>query len=94
MIPGAGEAAMLTFILVTSVVAGLLALAAIGFWLWMLVDCAMNESDEGNTRLIWVLIILFVHVIGAILYFFFQRRKRLSGGAAPGSAPPPPARPI
>ncbi len=85
---------MLSFILVTSVVAGLLVLAAIGFWFWMLVDCAMNESDEGNTRLIWVLIILFVHVIGAILYFFFQRRKRLSGGAAPGCAPPPPARPI
>lgn len=86
---GPGEAAMLSFILIASAVGGILLLAAIAFWLWMLVDCAMNESDEGNTRLIWVLIIIFVHFIGAVLYFFFQRRRRLRGEAAQGSRPPP-----
>jgi len=86
---GPGEAAMLSFILIASAVGGILLLAAIAFWLWMLVDCAMNESDEGNTRLIWVLIIIFVHFIGAVLYFFFQRRRRLRGEGAQGSRPPP-----
>jgi len=80
---------MLSFILVASAVGGILLLAAIVFWLWMLVDCAMNEGDEGNTRLIWVLIIIFVHFIGAVLYFFFQRRRRLRGEGAQGSPPPP-----
>jgi hypothetical protein len=28
------------------------------FWVWMLVDCATKESNEGNTKVIWILIIL------------------------------------
>ncbi len=90
---GAGEAVVMTTVLVISVVTGLLILAALAFWLWMLVDCAMNESDEGNIRLIWVLIIIFVHFIGAILYFFFQRRKRLGQAGGAGAAAPPPSNP-
>ncbi len=90
---GAGEAVVMTTVLVISVVTGLLILAALAFWLWMLVDCAMNESDEGNIRLIWVLIIIFVHFIGAILYFFFQRRKRLGQAGGAGAAASPPSNP-
>ena len=34
------------------------------FWVWMLVDCAVNESSAGNDKLVWVIIVLFTHVIG------------------------------
>ena len=46
------------------------------FWIWMLVDCATKERGEGNDKLIWVLIILFTHIIGAALYYFVRRPKR------------------
>ena len=46
------------------------------FWIWMLVDCATKERGEGNDKLIWVLIILFTHIIGAALYFFIRRPAR------------------
>ena len=46
------------------------------FWIWMLVDCAMNESSNGNDKIVWVIIILFTHVLGALLYFAFRRPRR------------------
>ncbi|AEH61296.1 hypothetical protein Mzhil_1456 [Methanosalsum zhilinae DSM 4017] len=54
----------------------LLFLALTVFWLWMLVDCATKETNEGNERLIWIIIIVFTHFIGALLYYFIRRPKR------------------
>lgn len=49
-------------------------------WLWMLIDAALRQEWEypGGTatsqnRLLWVLLILFVHV-SAVFYFFFVYR--------------------
>nr|WP_245527585.1 PLD nuclease N-terminal domain-containing protein [Methanosalsum zhilinae] len=51
------------------------------FWIWMLVDCALNEPSEGNDKLVWVVIIVFTHLIGALIYFLIRRpqRKRIHG---------------
>ena len=46
------------------------------FWVWMLVDCARFEV-EGSTKIAWLLIILFVNVIGAPLYYFLRRLPRV-----------------
>ena len=43
----------------------LLILCGTIFWIWMLIDCATRESNEGNERIVWILILLFTHVIGA-----------------------------
>ncbi len=53
-----------------------LALLAMGFWVWMLIDCATKESTIGNDKLIWVLIILFTHLLGALLYCLIRRPRR------------------
>jgi hypothetical protein len=47
------------------------------FWLWMLIDCATNEPSEGNDKIVWIIVILFAHWIGAAIYFFVRRPKRL-----------------
>ncbi|WP_406658219.1 PLDc N-terminal domain-containing protein [Methanolobus sp. ZRKC2] len=47
------------------------------FWIWMLLDTAMKEPSEGNDKLIWIIIIVFTHLIGALLYFLFRRPKRI-----------------
>lgn len=46
------------------------------FWIWMLVDCATKENDQGS-KIAWVLIILFTHFIGALVYFFVRRLRRV-----------------
>ena len=48
------------------------------FWVWMLVDCATKEASAGNDKLVWVLIILFTHVLGAALYLSVRRPRRLA----------------
>ncbi len=46
------------------------------FWIWMLIDCLINEPSEGNDKIVWVLVIVFTHWIGALIYLFLQRPKR------------------
>ena len=52
------------------------------FWVWMLVDCATKEPDEGNNKVVWTLIIVFTHLIGAALYFFVRRPRRRAEAAS------------
>lgn len=53
-----------------------LALLAFAFWLWMLIDCATNEPAEGNDKIIWILILIFTHLVGALIYCFVRRPQR------------------
>ena len=46
------------------------------FWIWMLIDCATKEPSQGNEKLIWVLIILLTHWIGALIYLIVRRPER------------------
>jgi hypothetical protein len=55
-----------------------LGLAASAFWVWMLVDCVQNETDGGNNKIIWILIIVLAGVVGALVYFFVRRSQRLA----------------
>lgn len=47
------------------------------FWIWMIVDCATKERSEGNDKLVWILIVVLTHWIGALIYFLVRRPKRI-----------------
>ena len=49
---------------------------ATGFWILMLIECATKEPDTGRTKVVWILILVFTHIIGAAIYFFFVRRPK------------------
>ena len=53
-----------------------LALLAFAFWIWMLVHAITNHGLTDIEKLIWVIVILFTHFIGAVIYFFVGRPKR------------------
>jgi hypothetical protein len=55
---------------------GLLALLGFVFWLRALVDCATKESAEGNTKVVWVIIIVFTNIVGALIYWLVRRPQR------------------
>ena len=67
---------MLSVFLLLFIVA--LGIASTIFWLVMLVDCATRESSQGNDKLVWILIILFTHWIGALIYFLVRRPRRIA----------------
>ena len=56
--------------------AGLASLACLAFWIWMLVDCVQEETDEGNTRLVWAIVIAVTSVPGALIYLFLRKLPR------------------
>ena len=56
---------------------GLAVLLGFLFWVWMLVDCATKEPDQGNSKIVWIIIIVFTNLVGAVIYFFVQRQRRL-----------------
>jgi ABC-type Co2+ transport system permease subunit len=60
---------------VFSVIMGIVALAAFAFWIWMLIDAIRRTPSAGNTKLIWILVIILAGVIGALIYFFVQKPK-------------------
>ena len=45
-------------------------------WIWTLIDCIKNEPDEGNERIIWVVVIAAANWIGALIYLIARRPKR------------------
>ena len=50
-------------------------IAATIFWLWMLID-ALTHEPTTNDKILWVLVIGFLHFIGALVYFFVRRSQR------------------
>jgi len=59
--------------LVALVVLAIVALLFV-FWIWMLVDAIMKKKFED--KLVWILVIIFLHFIGALLYYFLVYRKQ------------------
>ncbi|MEY4190121.1 MAG: Phospholipase D-nuclease N-terminal [Planctomycetota bacterium] len=45
------------------------------FWLYMLVQCIKNPRLKDSEKAFWILIILFLNVVGAILYYFVGDRN-------------------
>ena len=58
-------------------ISALIGLAFLVLWIWMLVDCAMNEPSESSEKLIWILIILFANGLGGLLYLIIRRPERI-----------------
>jgi hypothetical protein len=63
--------------LVISLVGVTLALSGLGLWIWMLVEVLTRETDEGNNRLIWALVIVFTYWLGALIYLLVRRQERI-----------------
>jgi hypothetical protein len=55
---------------------GIIALAVFAFWIWMLIDAIQNKGLTDGEKIGWVLAIVFLHIIGSLLYFFIARPKR------------------
>jgi hypothetical protein len=56
-------------------VALLFGLAAFGVWVWALIDAIKTPDGtfRAGTQLIWVLVILFGNLLGAIIYLLVGR---------------------
>lgn len=56
----------------------LLALIATAFWIWMIIDVVKAPKENfgsENEKLLWLLVVILVHWIGALIYFFVGRKE-------------------
>ena len=56
-------------------------IAALAFWIWMVVDCVAYERNR-NEKLPWLLLIIFGIIFGASLYFLIRKMPREGQHAA------------
>ena len=61
----------LLFLLIAVVVG----LAAFAFWIWMLVHAITNKGLTDGEKIAWVLVVLFLHCLGGLIYFLIGRPK-------------------
>ena len=76
------------FVLMLLAVVIPIAIALFVFWIWMLISAVQNKGLSEGEKIAWVLVIVFVHWLGALLYFFVGHPKRkmpLVGGTSAAS---------
>lgn len=54
----------------------LIVIVTLLFPILALIDILKNEF-EGNNKLIWILVVLFLWIIGAVLYYFIGRKQKI-----------------
>ncbi len=79
--PGA-VGGMIVLLLILVVVIPI-AIALFAFWIWMLISAVQNKGLSEGEKIAWVLVIVFVHWLGALLYFFVGHPKRKTPLAPP-----------
>lgn len=45
------------------------------FWIWMIIDCAKRNFKKENDKVVWIIILIFAGVIGAIIYYFVVKKE-------------------
>lgn len=60
------------FVFVMMLVPVAVGLAFFAFWLMMLIDCLRSDSPN---KLVWVVLIIFIPLLGAILYRLMEYKK-------------------
>ena len=45
------------------------------FWIMMIIDCVKRKFKDENDKIVWILVLVFLHIIGAIIYYFVVKRK-------------------
>lgn len=62
------------FIVFFGLIGFILAIGSFVFWVVMLVDAIQRKFKDPNEKIIWVLVIIFTHIVGAIIYWFLVKR--------------------
>lgn len=61
-------------------IVGILVLLSVVVWIWALIDCATNPALDGTAKIIWLLVIFFTEIIGAIAYFVLRPSRTAAVG--------------
>ncbi len=55
-----------------------ISLIGLVLWIWALIDALRNPALSDTQRVVWVLVIFFTQILGAIVYFAVGRKSSRS----------------
>lgn len=64
---------ILGVLLILSLVA--IAIWAFVFWILMIIDCATRRFKDSIEKVVWIIVIVFLQIIGALIYYFVVKRN-------------------
>ena len=56
---------------------GLLAVAGVAFWIWTIIDVVTKEPAQEPNKIVWVIVVVLLHALGAVLYILIRRPERI-----------------
>ncbi len=57
---------------------GIFGILGLIFWIWLLIDCIKRSFKTDTEKIVWVLIFLFLGILGALIYLFVIKLKDLN----------------
>lgn len=45
------------------------------FWILMIVDCVKRKFKEDSEKIVWILVLVFTGIVGALIYYFIVKDK-------------------
>ncbi len=70
-----GVAWLNLFILALGLIFFITAILGVVFWIVMIIDCVKRTFKNDNEKIAWILILVFLHALGAAIYYFVVKRK-------------------
>ena len=67
---GSGIFGLLFFLVMAAI-----GIACFAFWLWMLIHAITNKGIADTEKIVWVIVVIFLPVVGPLIYFFVGRPK-------------------
>ncbi len=58
-------------------VVAVVGVAAFAFWIWTIINLATNEPAQDQNKIVWLLVVVFLHSIGALIYYLVRRPERI-----------------
>lgn len=52
---------------------------ALIFWIWMLIDCARRKFRNTVEKIIWIIVLVFAGIVGALVYLIVIRMSNPTG---------------
>ena len=62
----------LFIVLIIAIIA--LAIFVFVFWIIMIVDAATRKFKNETDKIVWILIIVFLQILGAVIYYFVVKK--------------------
>ncbi len=57
-------------------VAAVISIIVFVFWILMIVDCVKRKFKDDTEKVVWLLVIIFAGIVGALIYYFIIKKGK------------------